>query len=45
MSETIKIFLSRPNPFNESQQYFLDKLIAKLQELNMEPVNQINTIY
>lgn len=38
MSETIKIFLSRPNPFNESQQYFLDKLIAKLQELNMEPV-------
>lgn len=38
MSETIKIFLSRPNPFNERQQLFLDKLVAKLKSLNMEPI-------
>lgn len=36
--EKIQVFLSRPNPFVESQQYFLDKLQHKLNSLDIKTV-------
>ena len=38
MTDKILVFLSRPNPFLNSQQIFIDKLKVKLQQFDIETI-------
>ena len=37
-NKKIRVFLSRPNPFTNEQQYFIDKLKSTLENYNIESI-------